>query len=502
MDLSPALLSTVDPYVGLVLLLAGSVAWAHRPTSRTGLLLVLAAALWFAGSVLPAAAYAHRGALVLAVAAYPSGTMRDRRLAIGVVATFGASILAGTVTASWTGVICAACMVGTVCWSVLSASGATRRARSVVGLPVIGLSVVIALDVLSHRSDGNLGSALLGAYDLLVCAAACVLLLGLRTRVWSEATLGDLVATLEPRSTGLAAELGRALGDPSLTIGYRLPGSEEYIDELGRPIDLPPGRTIIPIATGPPDNLEAVLVHDPAVLVEQPLADGALAAARLAIGNARMQADLRSRVDELESSRQRLVEAADAERSQLVAELEQRVAGQLLRAHAQLDEVAEADPTIRETTEELERALAEVRDFAGGIRPAALVEEGLGVALTSLVRTLPFDVSTRFCEDRFGPAIEATMYFAAAEALANITKHARATQAGVILDRRGNDIVLEVSDNGMGGADPGGHGLGDLADRLAALGGELEVADRESGGTVFRVRVPIPNAEAGAPCAS
>ena len=353
-----------------------------------------------------------------------------------------------------------------------------------------------------RRADNEVGRTLLFTYDVMVCLAAMGLLWGLVVRAWSNASLGELVATLEPRSTGLAEELGKALGDPSLTIGYRLATSGEYVDELGRPIELRAGFTVTPIAAGAAGDLEAVLVHDPAVLVEQSLADGAVAAARLAIGNARMQAELRSHVEELQSSRRRLVEAADVERSHLVVEMHQRVGAQLLRAQAQLDAVARVDPTFRETAEELEQALTEVRELAGGIRPAVLDVDGLGVALALLVKTVPFEVSTRVCEDRFAPAIEAALYFAASEALANITKHSRATEAEVKLDRQNDVIVLEVRDNGIGGADPQGQGLGDLVDRMAALGGELAVTNRESGGTVVRAQIPLHDAEPGAPCAS
>ena len=506
MDLSPHLLSTVDPFVGLVLLLAGGAAWVCRPASRTGSLLTLAAALWFAGYVVPSMAYAHRGAIVLAVAAYPSGRMRDTRLAVAVVVTFAASILAGAFNTSWAALVCAVCMVGTVGWSVLSTSGAARRARSVVGLPVIGLGVVVALDVLSRRTDSNLGSALLVAYDALVCLTAAALVLGLGTRIWTEATLGDLVSTLEPRSTGraaeLAAELGTALGDPSLTIGYRVPTSGDYVDELGRPIQLRRDRTVTPVAAGPGDGWGAVLVHDSAVLAEPSLAEGAAAAARLAIGNARMQAELHARVDELQESRRRLIEAADAERSQLVAELEQRVGARLLHARVHLAAVAGADPSARAATEELDRALAEVRDFAGGIRPPALAGEGLGAALTSLVKNLPLQVEARVSLARFAPSIEATLYFVASEALTNIAKHAQATQVELTLDRRGEQIVLEVSDNGIGGANPHAHGLHELANRIAAIDGQFAVVDRGSEGTLVRAQAPIQATENGAPCAS
>jgi signal transduction histidine kinase len=156
---------------------------------------------------------------------------------------------------------------------------------------------------------------------------------------------------------------------------------------------------------------------------------------------------------------------------------------------------ADAAELLKTARDELARALAELRELARGLHPNVLTDRGLGPALESLVLRSPFPVDVEVPDDRLAPAIEAAAYYVAAEALANVAKYAHAASAGVRIvddDERG-EIVVEVTDDGIGGADPSrGSGLKGLEDRVAALDGALEVESPPGGGT--RIRATIPTA--------
>jgi signal transduction histidine kinase len=156
---------------------------------------------------------------------------------------------------------------------------------------------------------------------------------------------------------------------------------------------------------------------------------------------------------------------------------------------------ADAAELLKTARDELARALAELRELARGLHPNVLTDRGLGPALESLVLRSPFPVDVEVPDDRLAPAIEAAAYYVAAEALANVAKYAHAASACVRIvedDERG-EIVVEVTDDGIGGADPSrGSGLKGLEDRVAALDGALEVESPPGGGT--RIRATIPTA--------
>ena len=223
------------------------------------------------------------------------------------------------------------------------------------------------------------------------------------------------------RAAPLAEELAHALGDPSLAIAYR--DGDSWVDEAGRPVQLPepadPRRTatLIYDAAMP----AAALVHDPAALVDQDLSRATVAAARLALGNARLHRSVAMRADEIAASARRLVTAGDTERERLarmVAEgPEQRIAAVAQR-------LADVDPALARSTRE---ACAELHVFAAGLRPQRLAAGGLASALDDLARRAGVPVRLRAPAERFDGVVEATVYFVCSEALANVSKHAGAT---------------------------------------------------------------------------
>ena len=140
---------------------------------------------------------------------------------------------------------------------------------------------------------------------------------------------------------------------------------------------------------------------------------------------------------------------------------------------------------------EIRAAIGELRELGRGIHPAILIHEGLAAAAETLAALAPLPVTVRIEPGRHPEAVEATAYFVIAEALANIARHAHASRAQVTARRGGGQLVVEIGDDGTGGAPAsGGTGLTGLADRVAALGGQLTVTSPPGGGTTIRAELP------------
>jgi signal transduction histidine kinase len=208
-------------------------------------------------------------------------------------------------------------------------------------------------------------------------------------------------------------------------------------------------------------------------------------------------------IEELRTSRQRLVSAQDEERRRLERDLhdgaQQRLVAislVLRMARGLADPVMDAAVAERldQAAGELTQALSELREFARGIHPAILTERGLVPALQSLAErsTAPARVVSSL-ERRLPAPVEATAYFVVSEALANVGKYAKATNVDIrVRDAKGY-LTLEVEDDGIGGADPArGSGLRGLGDRVAAVGGTLDIQSQPGEGTRLEVRIPVP----------
>jgi signal transduction histidine kinase len=207
-------------------------------------------------------------------------------------------------------------------------------------------------------------------------------------------------------------------------------------------------------------------------------------------------------VDELSVSRARLLEAGMAERRRLERDLhdgaQQRLVAlslQLGLVSARLDrDPAGAKELLDGAREEARAALEDLRELARGIHPAVLTDRGLGPALESLAERAPLPVEVaRLPGRRLPAAVEAAAYFVVAESLTNVSKYAQASHAEVCVGHEHGFALIEVRDDGVGGADPSaGTGLRGLADRLAALDGRLEIETEPGRGTVVRAKVPCP----------
>jgi signal transduction histidine kinase len=489
-----------DLAAGWALIGCGIVAWERRPNSRVGVLLAASGIAWFLGSLWTAALYLHRGPLFHALLGYPSGRPA-RRSAVAVLAVVYISATIEPLGRSpvVTLVVCALVAAEALA-SYLAELGPRRRARAVGTAGTLVLAFTLAFGAVQRLAGWDADSAALWAYEIVVAGVALALTVDLVRARWSQGSVTGLVIDLgrlgEP--AGLRDRLARALGDPSLELGFWVDSNDGYVDDAGRPFTVPapgPTRTVTQIASE--GEQLALLVHDTAVLEDPELLDDVTAAIRIAVANARLQAAVRSRVAELEASRRRIVEAEDAERRRLERELRERTEGHLDVVAAKVDalEAGVTDAHAREVASEVQVQLQAARDELGelarGIHPTELTSGGLAAALPALARNAPVPVELTVSAERLPSTVEAAIYFVCSEALTNIAKYARAQRVSIDVERSDGLLVATVSDDGVGGADARrGSGLLGLSDRVAALGGTLEISSPPGAGTTIRALLP------------
>ena len=323
----------------------------------------------------------------------------------------------------------------------------------------------------------------------------------LRARL-ARSAIGDLLVELhEPAEPGaLRDALARALRDPTLELAYWMPEYGAWVGPGGDPVDLPGERS--PRATTYVERggtRVAALVHDAALRDEPELVGAVTSAAGIALENERLQADLRARLSDLRASRARIVEAGDIARRKLERDLHDGAQQRLVSISIVLRLVAGKVPAdgpvaelLKTARDELAASLEELRRIAQGIHPAVLSDHGLPVALESLAARAPVRVGLNVdLEERLPEPVEVAAYYLVAEGLTNIAKYAEAASASVDVGRENGTLIVEVSDDGKGGADPeGGSGLRGLADRVEALDGRLRVWSPDAGGTRLRAEIP------------
>lgn len=315
--------------------------------------------------------------------------------------------------------------------------------------------------------------------------------------------VGKLVIELgqAPPADKLRDVLARTLQDPSLQLVFWRPDTECYVDLEGSPVCLPKQGSQQAVTFIERDGEPlAAMIHDAALVDEQELVQGVAAAARLGLENEQLQAQVRAQLEEVRASRARIVEAGDAERRRVERNLhdgaQQRLVSLSLAlrlAQAQLgpDANPTAQASLAQASKELQTALSELRELARGIHPAILTQQGLGAAVESLAQRAPLPVEVAVDCRRYPPAVEITAYFVVSEALTNIAKYAQATAATVTVKESSGSLIIDVTDDGIGGVDlAGGSGLWGLADRVAALSGVLRVDSPPGRGT--RVRAELP----------
>jgi signal transduction histidine kinase len=530
----------------------GLYAWDRRPENGTGALMVLVGFAWFFqplaaanSALLFAVAYvflnSFYAALIHLLLAFPEGRLRSRRDRRLVGITYFVAVAlqvppllffdtpdeefcdgcpenlllvmdsvptAQAVSAiQMLPAIAIFATVGVIAvrrWR--AAHGAERTALTPVVWAGVGMLVMATFQLAAGLALQE-GVAQIFFFAVLLAMAAVPygFLVGLlRSRISRAAAVSGLVEQLG-QSVGSDRELrdalATALGDPGLGLTYWLPDGERWVDAQGHdvpdPAQLGDRATTMVRHEGAP---VAALVHDPRLNEHRELLETVSAAAGLALQNQRLDAALRARVEELRTSRARIVEAGYAARRRLERDLhdgaQQRLVAlglDLRLARTKLDsDPATTAELLDASIAELSQATDELRELARGIHPAVLTDRGLGPALEALATRAPLPVEVASVPDeRLPEAVETAAYFVVAEALTNVAKYANATHAAVSVERANGSLRVEVADDGVGGADPAaGTGLRGLADRVAALDGRLQVSSPSGSGTVVRAEVP------------
>jgi PAS domain S-box-containing protein len=634
---------------------SGLVAWARRPENRFGVLLTAVGLAWFVGALsesnhsIPFTIGSAFGGLFVAVflhalMVFPRGYLETKLVYFVVITAYALVLVAAPVARMFEEPgVCEGCpqnaflisesrtavvVIGVVAlalgvpalaaaaWILVrrwrAASKPLRRALAPVyatsGTTLALLVVAVAVSTVSEGAANVLWWILLFVFASVPLSFLAGLL---RTRL-ARASVGRLVEDLatarEPREVTDA--LRRAVGDPSLELGYWLPESETFVDATGQPFQLEEteGRTATRVEHE--GELVAVLVHDRSLADQPDFLASVAAAASLALAregsvqalrrserryrallNAipdlmfRMSRDgayldfkgepddlavppdeligrrlhdvlpaevadlilmgVRAAIDagtvvtgeyelqlkgiprtfearivkdgqeaviivrditerkrheaELRRSRARIVEAGDVERRRLERNLhdgaQQRLVSLSLAlrlAHAQIRQNPdEADRILTAAAEELGYALEELRELARGIHPAVLTDRGLRPAIEALAARAPLPVELALPDERLPNQVEAAAYYVVSEAIANVVKYADASSVEVRVARLNGRAVVEVADDGVGGADPEtGSGLRGLADRVEALDGRLHVESEVGGGTLIRAEIP------------
>jgi signal transduction histidine kinase len=377
-------------------------------------------------------------------------------------------------------------------------------------LPMIVPTTVILVTLLAETLVilGNAPAAIkefLSASQFVIRAALPIgFLVGL-LRIWmARGAVADLVVELgeTPSPARLREALAHALGDPSLAVAYWSESSAAFVDANGAAVSMPvdgSDRAVTLLERG--GRPIAAIIHDAALLDEPGLVASVASALRLAVENDRLHAEVELQLEEVRASRARVVAAGDAERKRLERDLhdgaQQRLVSLTLALRLARRKLgADGDPALALSLDaasaEAKAALSELRELARGIHPQILTEAGLCAALQSLADRSPLHVSIETCApERFSAAVEGAIYFVVSEALTNVAKYANATHAVVRTGWRDDGLLVEIADDGIGGADPArGSGLRGLADRLAAVDGTLEITSPSGGGTRVLAHIP------------
>jgi signal transduction histidine kinase len=374
---------------------------------------------------------------------------------------------------------------------------ASRPRRRALLPSVAGISALLFFAAVQQANP--LVVKWLAVCSLLLVPAA--FLAGLLRSKLARGGLAALVPALRTmRGAELEAALARTLGDPGLVVAYRLPNRNAYARADGAPVAMPvmgEDRRIVPVHRNGREI--AALVYDASLDDDPELVEAVSAAAGIALENEHLHTEAQARLEELRASRERLVAAGDSERKRLERNLHDGAQQRLVALSMQLrllqgsirEDPSAAEQLVDTASDQLAQSLDELRELARGIHPAVL-DHGLDAALESLAARSPVPASVRYeATGRLPAPVELAVYFVASEALTNVAKYAGATSVSVRVAHTGRRAVIEIADDGVGGADAkGGSGLRGLADRIEALDGRLQVVSPPGAGTVVIAELP------------
>jgi signal transduction histidine kinase len=531
----------VLPYIG-----AGLIAWWRTPQSRFGPLMVASGFVAFLSHLswtslaLPfGVAFPHTVGLLCILLppvlflhvflAFPSGRLEapGERLVVGAAymtaigLDLARMVLSGDDPDNLLGFVSEPAAVDVVrqvqlvALSLLSLAGigvlAARRRRTgrplrrslslLIDAFVFGLVMIPVLFIATALGSPELETIRRLTYGVIGLAPLAFLLGLVHTRL-ARASVGELLVELrtDPAPADLRDGLARALRDPSLMLAYWLPDFQSYVDLDGKAIELPAVSSKRATTLIDRDGERvAALVHDPALNDEHELLDAVTAAAAIALENGRLHAELRARLEELKGSRARIVDAGQRERQRLERNLHDGAQQRLIALSLELGLLEEeldghpgASGRLDRAKREIATSLEELRAIARGLHPAVVSGHGLEVALEQLIARGPVPVRLNVeVGARLPERIEVAAFYLVSESLTNIGKHASATSAAVDVALKKGQVVIEVVDDGIGGADTElGSGLRGLADRVEALGGRLRIWSPRGGGTRLQAEIP------------
>jgi signal transduction histidine kinase len=536
----PLVIAVLTAFLTLSYVLCGLFVWRRRPASRFGPLMIAAGFVNFVATLVWSTSdipYTVGQAIDLVppvvflhvFLAFPDGRLRGRFVRSLVVVSYGAAIVlelvrmrfgefgphnllegnanlgvAEVVLKIQLSIVSASCLIGVGVLAVrrLDAGRPLRRSLALLVDAFALALAMIAFLFLSAAFGGPWVAQIRWAALVTLALAPLVFLTGLLQARLARSALGDLVVDLRAdlAPSDLRDALARTLRDPSLELAYWLPEFDTYADVDGHAVEIHDlGRERATTLIDRDGEHVAALLHDPSLQDEPELLAAVTAAAAIAVDKARLQAELRARLEELRGSRARVIDAGQKERQRLERNLhdgaQQRLIAlslELSLLEQRLEGDTEATTRLDQARHEIALSLEELRDVARGIHPAVLSGHGLQVALESVAARAPVPVRlTVELEGRMQERLEVVAYYVVSESLTNIAKHARATRATVDVGREDGQMFVEVVDDGIGGADTErGSGLRGLADRVEALGGRLRVWTPRGGGT--RVKAEIP----------
>lgn len=530
----------------VVYLLAGLLAWYHRPSNRMGALILLAGGAVFLGGAgnteIPlfviigtVGASLSLAVLVHLLLAFPSGELHGRlpRLTVG-AAYVTAAVLqmpsyllsadgpapalvitdapdlaeAGTAVQAAVG---GAVLVLTAALLAVRLRQATAPERRVL-VPLYGYGIVaMAVLLFSTRVMRALldwGPEAVGVLQLATflgvpVAFALAVLRGGVARTGELEELGAWLGAAGDEKPAIASALARTLGDPSIEVWFWVPARSTFVDVDG--VDIGGARS------GERRGLEIVeldgcligaISYDEALMPDPELARTASRVVAIALDRERLTAELRSSRHALQLSRERLVEAADLERRRIAQDMHDGLQVKLVLLALEAQQMAGAagpgsgdQVAVRATAlrRGIDDAAAELRGLVHSVMPAALIQRGLSAAAEDLVDRMPIPTTLHLgvVDGECSPVVESVAYFIVAEALANAVKYSQAQRIRVSLVRREASLHIEVRDDGRGGARaPGGSGLLGMAERIDVLGGTLVVDSEHGQGTHIVVEVP------------
>ena len=536
----PALRVVLVWWITLPYIFAGMVAWRRRPDSAFGPLMILAgfitqmSMLQWTSLPLPNTIGQLCDLLVAAVwlhifLAYPTGRLAGGAervvVVVGYVAALGLQVVilalggfddnhllsvvkrphaAEAVENVQLLVLSALALIGVgLLWGRWRSLPRWQRRRPTqIVIECFGLSLVMLAALLVAGAFQLPGFEVIRLVTFAVAGLApLAFLAGLLDARLAKAGVGELLVQLRTDPTpDLQALLAQALRDPTLSLIYWLPQYGSWADQDGNPTSLPRsdnGRRV----TFVKQNGEqiAALIYDAGLGDEPELVEAVSAAAGIALENGRLEAELRARLQELQGSRSRVVEAQQNERRRLERNLHDGAQQRLVALALELGLLAEKANNDPATQERLKRArgevaesLDELRDIARGLHPAVVSGHGLAIALESLAAVTPLEVHLKTDGlPRLPEQLEVAAYYVVSESLTNAAKHAQADTVTVEVGVTTDTLIVEIVDDGIGGADSErGTGLRGLADRIEALNGHLRVWSSVGKGT--RVRAEIP----------